>query len=217
MNESLPIFYSFRRCPYAMRARLALLLAGIDYEVREIQLKAKPASMLALSPKGTVPVMRLTDGRVLEQSLDIMIWAIEQMHDADRILERQTSHHQEKQMLHWIELNDIKFKPLLDRYKYPNRHPEKTQFDYLEQAVELMLQPMDVVLKQQPFLGGMRFNLADLALFPFVRQFSKVDDQLWQELEIKGLKRWLNNWLDSPEFAQVMQKNPIWHESGAAT
>jgi glutathione S-transferase len=193
-----------------MRARLALQLAQINYEIREIELKAKPASMLRLSPKGTVPVFCLPNGQVLEQSLDIMLWAIQQTSQAQQLLGSHLPNTMGPAVQHWIDLNDQEFKPLLDRYKYPNRYPEKSQLDYCHQGLEKMLQPMNLVLSQQAFLGGAHFNLADIALLPFVRQFSKVNDEIWQQLELPSLKKWLEQWLLTAEFDVMMQKNPVW-------
>lgn len=210
MTPTLPVLYSFRRCPYAMRARLALKIAQINYEIREIELKAKPASMLSLSPKGTVPVFCLPNGQVLEQSLDIMVWAIQQTSQAQQLLGNNLQNTLGPAVQQWIDLNDQEFKPLLDRYKYPNRYPEKSQLDYCQLGLEKMLQPMNSVLSRQAFLGGQYFNLADIALLPFVRQFSKVNNEIWQQLELPDLKRWLEKWLLTSEFDAVMQKNPVW-------
>ena len=217
MASSLPILYTFRRCPYAMRARLALKMASIEYETREIELKAKPASMLALSPKATVPVLCLPNGQVLEQSLDIMVWAIRQMPQAQQLLDSTDQQLIGPHVQQWIDVNDGSFKVLLDRFKYFNRYPEHSQLYYQEQACIQMLQPMNSCLAGQAFLGGKYFNLADLALFPFVRQFAKVSDDLWLQLNLPHLKKWLEYWLESPEFITVMRKNSIWQETVATT
>ncbi|MEE3716631.1 glutathione S-transferase [Tumidithrix elongata RA019] len=203
---SLPILYSFRRCPYAIRARMALRYAAIEYELREVSLKNKPAEMLAISPKGTTPVLQLTDGRVLEESLDIMEWAVEQ-HDPDRwnhLLE--ISRLLGKKL---ITINDLEFKQALDRYKYANRFPEATQETYRSQA-ETFLQTLESLLSQHAFLLGDRISLADIAIFPFIRQFAQVDLEWFQSTSYNHLQQWLSGHEHSMLFQEVMQKVPVW-------
>jgi UPF0176 protein len=207
---TLPVLYSFRRCPYAMRARLALQVAGVAVELREVALKAKPAAMLALSPKGTVPVLQLPDGRVLEQSLDIMTWALAQA-DPEGWLVAGVS--DEAQAL--IARNDGPFKPLLDRYKYANRHPGCTAAQYRQQAVDLHIGPLNECLRARSWLLGESPSLADAALFPFVRQFAGVDEVWWAQAPLPALRAWLNRWVSRPLFEAVMQKHPLWAEGGA--
>ncbi len=207
---TLPVLYSFRRCPYAMRARLALRVAGVAVALREVALKAKPAEMLALSPKGTVPVLQLPDGRVLEQSLDIMAWALAQS-DPEGWLTQGTS--AEAQAL--IARNDGPFKPLLDRYKYASRHPEYTAEQYRQQAVDLHLGPLNARLGTSAYLLGDGPSLADAALFPFVRQFAGVDAAWWAQAPLPALRAWLNRWVGSPLFEAVMEKHPPWEVGGA--
>lgn len=207
---SLPILYSFRRCPYAMRARLALRVAGVPYELREVALKAKPAALLALSPKATVPVLQLPDGSVLEESLHIMAWALAQS-DPEGWLAQGSL--EEAQAL--IARNDGPFKHLLDRYKYASRHPEFTSTQYRQQAVDLHIGPLNARLAMSPQLLGAGASLADAAIFPFVRQFAGVDEAWWAEAPFPALRAWLNAWLESPLFQGVMEKHPLW-EAGAA-
>jgi glutathione S-transferase len=194
----LPILYSYRRCPYAMRARMALKLADIPVEIREISLRDKPAHMLQISPKGTVPVLQLGDGTVIEESLEIMLWAFKghtlqsSIHEASRAL---------------ISANDISFKKALDAYKYPERHPNKTQTQHRADG-EVFLQKLEQMLNLHTHLLSGEAGLADMAIFPFVRQFAAVDDTWWQMQPYPKLYAWLNGWLESTLFKNVMTKNP---------
>ncbi|HEX5355394.1 MAG TPA: glutathione S-transferase [Aquabacterium sp.] len=199
---SLPVLYSFRRCPYAIRARLALRYADVPYALREVALRDKPADMLALSPKGTVPVLHLPDGRVLEQSLDIMQWALKQRDPDGWLGAAPTS-----AINTWIHDNDQRFKPLLDRYKYAERHPEHTREGWRTQAQAMMLAPMEAQLQGHPFLLADRISLADMAIVPFVRQFAQVDPDWWgQEAALPALRQWLDTLTGSPLFQAVMVK-----------
>ncbi|MBU3538626.1 glutathione S-transferase [Polynucleobacter sp. UK-Gri1-W3] len=200
-----PVLYSYRRCPYAMRARMALKYAGIDVEHREIELRNKPQSMLLVSPKGTVPVLCLDDA-VLDQSLDIMLWAIEQS-DPDGWIDVDDAIAQA-----WIEKNDGRFKVLLDQYKYPNRFPELDPQAVLDGALEWMLLPMERSLQNSQYLLGNKMSWVDIALFPFIRQFSMVDANQFEQLSLPATKRWLTQHLESELFNAVMQKHPVWQD-----
>lgn len=197
----LPVLYSFRRCPYAIRARLALLSAGTAYELHEVALRSKPPALLALSPKGTVPVLHLTDGRVLEQSLDIMLWALGQ-HDPQAWLTQFPL----DEMLALVQLNDERFKPLLDRYKYPDRHPAAPAQAYRQEAIDTMLAGLNEGLGLRPYLLGRQPCLADMAILPFVRQFAQVDRNWWDHNELPALRSWLSTLLQTPLFEAVMAK-----------
>jgi len=199
----MPILYSYRRCPYAMRARIALQYAGISLEHREISLRDKPKAMLLVSPKGTVPVL-CVDGQVIDQSLDIMQWAL-QKSDPDGWLNVD-----EKLANSWIEINDGQFKVLLDQYKYPNRHPELNQGEVLDAAIELMLKPMETNLQQTQYLIGNQMSWVDVAIFPFIRQFAGVNPQRFEELPLPGTRKWLTQHLESELFQSVMEKHPTW-------
>ncbi|RZI82215.1 MAG: glutathione S-transferase [Rubrivivax sp.] len=202
---TLPILYSFRRCPYAIRARLALKLAGVTVELREVVLRHKPAELLALSPKATVPVMRLPDGLVLEQSLDIMRWALARQDPEGRPGIGDTA---EGQAL--IEANDGRFKALLDRYKYPERYPDQPRTAYRDEAMAWLL-TLDHRLIGTPQLLGDQPALADLALLPFVRQFALVDaDWFEHQAPCPRLKAWLHAWTHSAVFETVMVKLAPW-------
>lgn len=204
MHESMtPILYSYRRCPYAMRARMALKYAGIHLEHREIALRDKPQSMLLASPKGTVPVLCVGE-LILDQSLDIMHWALE-LSDPDgwREVDKDASQV-------WVEKNDGPFKKLLDQYKYPNRFPHLDHEEVLRAAVELMLQPMEEALTSSRYLLGEKLSWIDIAIFPFIRQFSMVNPARFDSLPLTLTRKWLDQHLNSELFLSVMQKYPTW-------
>ena len=199
------ILYSYRRCPYAMRARMALKYAGIEVEHREIELRNKPQSMLLASPKGTVPVL-CVDDLVLDQSLDIMHWAISQSdpdewRNADDVIAQA-----------WVAKNDGPFKVLLDQYKYPNRFPGLDQAAVLNEALQIMLLPIEQSLQATQYLIGDTMTWVDVAIFPFIRQFSMVDVNIFEQLPILATKKWLSRQLDSELFHSVMHKHPVWRD-----
>ena len=201
----LPLLYSYRRCPYAMRARMALLQAGVAFEAFEIVLRDKPAELLRLSPKGTVPVLRLPDGRVLEESWDIMRWALAPC-DPQGVW----SLAQSPENLDLLQRNDGEFKRLLDRYKYPERHadealPRETARERAAVALPVLLESR---LQSQPWLGSAQPCATDLALFPFVRQFAAVEPAWFGGRPWPALQAWLRHWLESDLFAACMAKLP---------
>jgi glutathione S-transferase len=198
---TLPVLYSFLRCPYAIRARMVLLYAGISYELREVSIKNKPLEMLVISPKGTTPVLQLGDGRILEESLDIMYWALAQ-NDPDGWLQFTQEQLELGQKL--IALNDSEFKQILDRYKYYVRFTEP-QSTYRSQA-EPFLQRLNQLLQTHQFLLGDRPSVADVAIFPFIRQFAHVDLQWFDNSPHQALVTWLNFYKSSPLFLGVMSK-----------
>ncbi len=196
---ALALLYSYRRCPYAMRARMALSYAGIAYQLHDISLKDKPAGLLAVSPKGTVPVLVLPDGRVLEQSLDIMHWALQQ-HDPSRWLDIDRDNSQAL-----ISENDGAFKQALDKYKYASRFPEQSAASYRSQA-EVFLCKLELALQERPFLSGAHLSLTDVAIFPFIRQFAAVDADWFAQATYPKLQAWLQARLESSLFLGVMSK-----------
>ncbi len=206
MNTSLPRLYSFRRCPYAMRARLGLIFAELPVELREITLKNKPEQMLAISPKGTVPVLQLADGTVIEESAEIMMWALEQ-NDPQGLLDRNVV----SQANALIAQNDNEFKQWLDRYKYADRHPEMTQIEYRQKG-EIFLQDLEALLTKNTYLLGNSVTVADIGIMPFVRQFAHVDRDVFYELHYPKLQLWLQHWLEHPLFVQAMTKFQPWQE-----
>jgi len=206
MTSSLHRLYSFRRCPYAMRARLGILFAGLQVELREIVLRNKPAQMLAMSPKGTVPVLQLCDGVVIEESREIMMWALEQQ-DPQGLLDTQVL----QQANALIDQNDNEFKHWLDRYKYADRHLEMTQTEYRQRG-EDFLHVLEELLANNHFLLGDKASVADIGIMPFVRQFAHVDRAVFYSLPYPNLQRWLDHWLEHSLFVQAMIKFKPWQE-----
>ncbi len=209
-GNGLPILYSFRRCPYAIRARLAVKISGASVALREVVLRDKPGALIGASPKATVPVLQLPDGSVLEQSLDIMRWAL-QAHDPQGWLLADEQH--ETQTL--IDLNDGPFKQALDRYKYASRHPEHPAQFYRDEAVALMLTPFNARLADQRFLLRDLPSLADMAIVPFVRQFAAVDDTWFRHAPLPHLHTWMDSITASALFASVMHKYAAWQPGDA--
>ena len=210
MTAGLPVLYSFRRCPYAMRARLALAVSGLAYELREVVLKNKPPELIAASPKGTVPVLVLPNGQVIDESLSIMRWALEQ-NDPDNWLGSGPIN----KMLALIDANDGPFKHALDRYKYPNRYPQEWNGDAKAFAVAQRndaarwLQSLESQLNQG-WLFSHQASLADIALLPFVRQFAHTDATWFAEQPWPHLQAWLARFEASALFDSVMGKHAPW-------
>ncbi|MCF1487849.1 glutathione S-transferase [Pseudomonas sp. AA27] len=196
------ILYSFRRCPWAMRARLALRYAGCDVQVHEVKMKEKPAGLLALSPKGTVPVLDTGDA-VLEESLDIMRWALTQHDPEDWRLQADPAAAQQAETL--ITRNDSTFKAQVNLYKYAERYPEHTRAYYRAQA-EPWLAELERLLEGRPYLLAAHPSLADAALLPLMRQFAGVEPEWFAEAAYPRLRSWLQGWLASPLFKAVMAK-----------
>lgn len=199
----LPILWTFRRCPYAIRARLALASAGIRVEKREILLKDKPQAFLQTSPSGTVPALRLKD-RVLDESLDIMIWALEQ-NDPEQLL-RMPDRGWEL-----IAENDGPFKAALDHTKYSSRYPSLDRETERAKASAFILR-LEEQLAAHPWLFGDHPTIADLALLPFVRQFAFIDRSWFDAQPWPGVIAWLDRFLQSDAFQQTMHKHPPWAE-----
>lgn len=207
----LPVLYSFRRCPYAIRARMAIACAGLQVELREVVLKDKPAEMLSVSPKGTVPVLVLPDGSVIDESCDIMLWAL-RYSDPNGWLNQPAIATAEQ----LIKENDFSFKQDLDRYKYADRYPELTAEEYRARA-EAFPGRLERCLTASRYLCGDRISLVDVALFPFIRQFAFVDKPWFDNRPYPKLQRWLNRFLESDLFAVVMKKRTPWKRGGAPT
>ena len=202
----LPVLYSFRRCPYAMRARLALAVSGQVVELREVDLKDKPLEMLQVSPKGSVPVLVGLDGKVLEESLDIMLWALRQ-HDPAHWLEPETGGLAD--MLALIAECDGDFKHHLDRYKYPERYVGTDALVH-RAAGAAFLAGLNARIGTRAYLFGQRPALADMAIAPFVRQFAQTDAS-WFELQPwTALHAWLEAIINSTDFARIMARYVKW-------
>lgn len=208
----LPVLYSFRRCPYAMRARLALLAAGQACELREVVLRDKPQALREASPKATVPVLVLADRQVIDQSLDIMLWALARH---DPLGWCRPTQGDQAQMLALVAENDTQFKPLLDRYKYPQRfgladgHAARDDASSFLAALEQRLATM-------PQLFGGHATLADMAIAPFARQFAAVAPEWFAAQPWPALQAWLAAWQQSPLFVRAMQKFAPWRPDGPA-
>ena len=201
MND-LPVLYSFRRCPYAIRARMAVAAAGIEVTIREVLLKDKPAELITASAKATVPVLVLPDGNVIDESLEVMGWALTQRGPLGWLTGEGLSSD-------WIQTCDDEFKYWLDRYKYADRHPEHAAEHYRREA-EVFLRKIEDRLTGFSWLGGEAPSVTDVALFPFVRQFAGVEPAWWQGAPYPGTRIWLAQWLEGALFSAVMTKYPRW-------
>jgi glutathione S-transferase len=196
---TLPILYSFRRCPYAMRARMALLVSHTVCELREVKLSDKPAELIALSPKATVPVLVTTEGRVIDQSMDIMHWALAQNDPEDWLASVDDP---------LIAANDGPFKFHLDRYKYPDRH-QSDPIEHRAAAFEI-LQILEDRLSVSDNLARPTRSLVDLAIMPFVRQFANTDRAFFDAAPLPNVQKWLAAHIASPLFETTMTTYPRW-------
>lgn len=199
-----PVLYSFRRCPYAMRARMALIAAGIEVELREVVLRDKPREMIEASPKATVPVLILPDGRVLDESLDVMDWALGQS-DESGLLRAQPA---DQRAL--IAAMDEDFKPHLDRYKYLSRYPDEPSADHRAIGLSWIETHLTPRLRQSKNLFGEQVSFADIASFPFVRQYAHVDRDWFYETVTSEVGAWLKGHITSDRFKAIMTKYAQW-------
>jgi len=201
---ALPVLYSFRRCPYAIRARIALHKAGIVWEHREVSLKQKPAEMVMVSAKATVPVLCLTNGTIMDESFEIMTWALAKL-DPDDWLQVDMD-----KVLQLVYQNDHVFKSSLDRYKYHMRYPQYNQSTYRQQC-EVFLESLELLLTQygQGLLAN-RISIVDMALFPFIRQFASVDMDWFDNSKYQRLVQWLHTLEGNKDFVSIMQKHEYW-------
>lgn len=204
----LPTLYSFRRCPYAIRARIALYYSGVQCELREVVLKSKPPALLSVSPKGTVPVMLVNsqtsisnEVELIEESIEIVEWALTQS-DPDGWLDYPVDHE-------LIKNCDDDFKYWLDRYKYADRFTENTEEYYFIKACDF-LSKLDSSLQDSLYIQSSKVSVLDIAIFPFVRQFAFVNGKKFDELPFSKVKSWLENLLESNLFLSVMNKYPMW-------
>ncbi len=193
-----------------MRTRMALRYAGVDVEIREISLREKPQSMLLASPKGTVPVLIQPNGQVIEQSLEIMEWALNQRDVDDWML--RSSSELKSHAAALIAENDGTFKQALDRYKYADRYHEFPMEHYRAQG-ELFLKRLEELLSSHQYLLRDQFAQVDIAIFPFIRQFSMVDEHWFDATQYSKLKVWLSNLKHSQIFKDIMQKHPVWQDA----
>lgn len=221
---ALPILYSLRNCPYAMRARLAIFKSGQPVALRDVVLTNKPAEMILASPKATVPILVLEDvipsnsenqvgvaTNVIDESLDVMLWALNKS-DPNNLL------HKNKpevlnEMLALINDFDVEFKTRLEAYKCAKRYHETTLSD-CRVACEAYIQRLEKRLTEHKFLFSAQESLADVALLPFIRQFARIERQWYLQSPYPNLQRWLSSYLQSPMFTKVMAKHPLWLNSG---
>jgi glutathione S-transferase len=211
-SPNLPILYSLQHCPYAMRARLGILLAQQSVLVRAVVTKNKPAEMLELSPKGTVPILVIQQQKltIIDESLDIMLWALK-LNDPQNVLQADDSSKLDT-MLKLIRRNDKEFKPNLEVYKLAKRfHKESEVAD--RQICEVFVAELESKLHRSDYFMGDQASLADYALLPFVRQFARVDRKWYLQSPYPRLRDWLNRHLQMPLFTKAMAKYPLWLDS----
>jgi glutathione S-transferase len=206
-SSTLAVLYSFRRCPYAMRARLAIANSHIALELREVVLRDKPQQLIDISPKATVPVLLLPDNTVIDESLDIMSWALKQNDPAHWF--NSLSNEQKTLSQKLIANNDGDFKYYLDRYKYADRYPEHTQQHYRQQA-EIFLVLLEQQLHQNGYLICNRITLADMAILPFIRQFAFADKVWFDQSPYPYIQAWLAELIESDLFQSIMAKYSAW-------
>jgi glutathione S-transferase len=207
-TSTLPTLYSFRRCPYAIRARMALAYSGQAVVLREVVLRDRPNELYQSSEKGTVPVLVLPKGReVIDESWDVIQWALAR-HDPDSWRPAEDSR-EEKEMEALITQNDQVFKKHLDLYKYAERHPEETMDVYRDRG-EAILRDLDGRLRGHSYLLSEKLSAADIALFPFIRQFAHVDKDWFFGTPYPRLQSWLTAHIESDLFKLVMKKYKQW-------
>jgi len=208
-NIKYPILYTFRRCPYAIRTRMVIKSSQITVEIREIELKNKPREFLELSPKGTVPVLLTDSGQVLEESLDIINWALDSNDPNNLLSECNLSKSQFKELLKKL---DDDFKINLDKYKYPNRY-QGVDRNFNRDANLNFLANLDNLLKKSKYINCNHLTLIDYLIFPFIRQFRNVDENWFDCLNFYYLKKWLNNLMESEDFKSIMKKYTVWNSN----
>ncbi|CDT88770.1 Putative glutathione S-transferase [Vibrio coralliirubri] len=210
-NESdLPILYSLRRCPYAMRGRMGIALSQQKVLLREIVTKDKPSELLASSPKGTVPVLVLPNGQVIEQSLDVMNWALQQNDPQDLL--RSSNPELSKQVQQLIKTNDEEFIGHLEKYRASVRY-RNIDVEQRRQACETFISQLEARLTDRPYFFGETPSLADFAVMPFVSQFVRVEKKWFVKSEYQNVGRWLRAHLESKLYTQVMKQYPLWNET----
>ena len=205
-KNNLPILYSFRRCPYAMRARMAIHISGQRCELREVLLRDKPPSMLEYSAKGTVPVLILQDGKVIDESLDVIDWALN-LNDPD---DWQRSKDKEKTK-ELIKINDGEFKYHLDRYKYSKRYDNEDPEFHRKKCLKF-IELINNELNNSEYIFDDNISYADIVLLPFIRQFRIADIEWFDSLPYDNLKKWLSSFLDSSLLNSIMKKYDLWKE-----
>tara|TARA_B100000519_G_scaffold22600_1_gene15995 strand:+ start:1347 stop:2000 length:654 start_codon:yes stop_codon:yes gene_type:complete len=205
-KNNLPILYSFRRCPYAMRARMAIHISGQRCELREVLLRDKPPSMLEYSAKGTVPVLILQDGKVIDESLDVIDWALN-LNDPDD-WQRSKDTKKTKEL---IKINDGEFKYHLDRYKYSKRYDNEDPEFHRKKCLKF-IESINNELNNSEYIFDDNISYADIVLLPFIRQFRIADIEWFDSLPYDNLKKWLSSFLNSSLLNSIMKKYDLWKE-----
>jgi len=205
-KNNLPILYSFRRCPYAMRARMAIHISGQKCELREVLLRDKPPSMLEYSPKGTVPVLVLQDGNVIDESLDVIDWALNLNDPGDWQRSKDT-----KKTKELIKINDGEFKYHLDRYKYSKRYDNEDPEFHRKKCLKF-IESVNNELNNSKYIFDDNISYADIVVLPFIRQFRIADIEWFDSLPYDNLKKWLSSFLDSSLLNSIMKKYDLWQE-----
>jgi len=204
----MPILYSFKRCPYAMRARLALKLANIQCELREVRLNNKPKHMLEVSPKGTVPILILED-KIIDESIEIINWVLDQ----NNIFKDNISSEQIKITEQIIDIFDNKFKYHLDRYKYSNRYENADKKFHQKECLDILID-LEKVISDGNWFFGNELNKLDISILPFLRQFRIADPHWFDSLkQIPKIQKFLYNFLDSNLLNQIMFSYEVWGAS----
>ncbi|WP_407333578.1 glutathione S-transferase [Enterovibrio sp. 27052020O] len=202
-----PILYSLRQCPYAMRSRLAILHARQTVILRDIDMNNKPEEMLLISPKGTVPVLDLGDGKVIDESIDIMVWALTQSDPSNLLYSHDDT--QRPAMLEWIKNNDVAFVGALQKYRAASRYHDDNKEEYRDMCCKWLM-PIEQRLSQHAYIMGEQPSLVDYAILPFIRQFSRVDKKWYAQAPLPNLRAWLIKHYDDPTFSKAMVSHPKW-------
>ena len=210
-KNNLPILYSFRRCPYAMRARMAIHISSQKCEIREVLLRDKPPSMLEYSSKGTVPVLVLQSGEVIDESLDVIDWALN-LNDPDN-WQRSKDNEKTKEL---IKINDGEFKHHLDRYKYSKRYDNEDPEFHRKKCLSF-IEKVNSELQNSKYIFDDAISYIDISLLPFIRQFRIADKEWFDELPYENVKSWLSNFLNSELLKSIMSKYDLWKEGDEVT
>ena len=211
LKNNLPILYSFRRCPYAMRARMAIHISSQKCEIREVLLRDKPPSMLEYSSKGTVPVLVLQSGEVIDESLDVIDWALN-LNDPDN-WQRSKDNEKTKEL---IKINDGEFKYHLDRYKYSKRYDNEDPEFHRKKCLSF-IEKVNSELQNSKYIFDDAISYIDISLLPFIRQFRIADNEWFDELPYENVKSWLSNFLNSELLKSIMSKYDLWKEGDEVT
>ena len=211
LKKNLPILYSFRGCPYAMRARMAIHISSQKCEIREVLLRDKPPSMLEYSSKGTVPVLVLQSGEVIDESLDVIDWALN-LNDPDN-WQRSKDNEKTKEL---IKINDGEFKHHLDRYKYSKRYDNEDPEFHRKKCLSF-IEKVNSELQNSKYIFDDAISYIDISLLPFIRQFRIADNEWFDELPYENVKSWLSNFLNSELLKSIMSKYDLWKEGDEVT